>query len=134
MTITVEMPEGLLDQLVPAGQDPVRAALEAIAIEGYRSGRLTEADIRGLLGFETPMELDGFLKKHLLSCPTPMKISNMIVKWRVRSHIGLGQSGAGNCPASGAPDDRHHRRQLDRLPDSQWRDGRTRVPDTSPSR
>ena len=64
MTITVEIPEGLAGQFVPAGQDPVRAALEAIALEGYRSDRLSEGDIRELLGFETLMEVDGFLKQH----------------------------------------------------------------------
>src|SRR5450432_3457337 len=64
MTITVEIPEGLLDRVVRAGQDPARAALEAIALEGYRSDRLTEADIRELLGFETRMEVHGFLKEH----------------------------------------------------------------------
>ena len=49
MTITLEIPEGLVNRLVPAGQDPVRAALEAIALEGYRSDRLNEGDIRELL-------------------------------------------------------------------------------------
>jgi hypothetical protein len=64
MTITVEIPKGLLDHVVRAGQDPARAALEAIALEGYRSDRLTETDIGELLGFETLLEVDGFLKEH----------------------------------------------------------------------
>jgi len=64
MTITVEIPEELAGQLIAAGQDPARAALEAIALEGYRSDRLTEADIRELLGFDTRMEVHGFLKEH----------------------------------------------------------------------
>ena len=64
MTITIEIPEGLAGQLIAAGQDPARAALEAIALEGYRSDRLTEADIRELLGFDNHMEVHGFLKEH----------------------------------------------------------------------
>jgi Uncharacterised protein family (UPF0175) len=64
MIITVEIPEELAGQFVPAGQDPARATVEAIALEGYRSDRLTEADIRELLGFETRMEVHGFLKEH----------------------------------------------------------------------
>jgi hypothetical protein len=64
MIITVHIPEGFAGQLVPAGQDPARAALEAIALEGYRSDRLTEADLRELLSFETRMEVHGFLKEH----------------------------------------------------------------------
>ena len=69
MIITVDIPEELVNQFVPMGQDPARAALEAIALEGYRSERLTEADIRQLLGFETRMEVHGFLKEHSAFLP-----------------------------------------------------------------
>ena len=64
MTISVDIPEDLVGHIVSPGQDPARAALEAIALEGYRTDRLTEADIRVLLGFETRMEVHGFLKEH----------------------------------------------------------------------
>lgn len=64
MLITVEIPERLLGPFVPEGQDPARAVVEAIALEGYRSERLSESDIRELLGFETCMEVHGFLKEH----------------------------------------------------------------------
>ncbi len=64
MTITVEIPEELAGQLIAAGQNPARAVLEAIALEGYRSDHLTEADIRKLLGFDTRIEVHGFLKEH----------------------------------------------------------------------
>ena len=64
MTITIEIPDEFAGQLVAEGGDPARAALEAIALEGYRSDRLSEADIRRLLGLETRMEVHGFLKEH----------------------------------------------------------------------
>jgi hypothetical protein len=64
MTITVEIPEELANQLIEAGQDPARAALEAIALEGYRSDRLSEANIRELLGFDSSDQVHGFLKGH----------------------------------------------------------------------
>jgi hypothetical protein len=35
-----------------------------MALEGYRTDRLTEADLRELLAFETRMEVHGFLKDH----------------------------------------------------------------------
>jgi len=54
----------MAQRLAPPGQDPSRAALEALAIEGYRSGALTASQTRRLLGFETRYELDGFLKAH----------------------------------------------------------------------
>ena len=41
-----------------------RAALEAIALEAYRERKLTAAQLRRILGFETRYQLDGFLKKH----------------------------------------------------------------------
>jgi hypothetical protein len=64
MTITIEIPDELAAALTPSGRDLCRAALEAIALDGYRSDRLTEADVRQLLGFETRMEVHGFLKEH----------------------------------------------------------------------
>lgn len=59
MQITVELPDNLAQR-----PDAAREALEAFAIEGYRSGALTYFQIRQILGFETRYELDGFLKDH----------------------------------------------------------------------
>ena len=39
-----------------------RRAVEALALEEYRAGRLTRPELRHLLGFVTRGELDGFLK------------------------------------------------------------------------
>jgi len=64
MTITVELPDEVAGQIIPQGQDPARAVLEAIALDGYKRDRLTEVDVRQLLGFETRMEVHGFLKEH----------------------------------------------------------------------
>jgi hypothetical protein len=64
VTITIEIPEELAGRLIAGGQDPARATLEAVALEGYRSDRLSETDIRELLGFETRIEVHGFLKEH----------------------------------------------------------------------
>jgi hypothetical protein len=41
-----------------------RAALESLALEGYRSGALSATQARRLLGFATRYELDGFFKEH----------------------------------------------------------------------
>jgi hypothetical protein len=64
MQVTVEIPDEMAQRLTPNGEDPARATLEAVAIEGYRSGALTAYQTRRLLGFETRYELDGFLKEH----------------------------------------------------------------------
>jgi hypothetical protein len=64
MVLTLDLPEELLAALGEEGRDLPRAALEAIALEAYRERRLTTAQLRRLLGFDSRYELDGFLKKH----------------------------------------------------------------------
>lgn len=44
--------------------DLSRAALESLALEGYRAGRLSEEQIRRMLGFDSPFEVHAFLKQH----------------------------------------------------------------------
>jgi hypothetical protein len=62
LTVTVEIPDDLAGALAAGGQDPERAVLEAIALEGYRTERLSESAVRRLLGFESRMQVHGFLK------------------------------------------------------------------------
>jgi hypothetical protein len=64
MNITVEIPDNLAGALSVGHKDLPRAALEAMALEGYRTQRLTETDLKDLLGFETRIEVHGFLKDH----------------------------------------------------------------------
>lgn len=59
MQITVKLPDDLAQHA-----DPVREALEAFALEGYRTGTLTPYQTRTLLGFHTRYQFDGFLKAH----------------------------------------------------------------------
>jgi hypothetical protein len=53
MTITLNLPEDIARHLAARGEDPARAALEALALEGYRSRNLSEEQIRRMLGFDT---------------------------------------------------------------------------------
>jgi predicted HTH domain antitoxin len=62
MQFTVELPDDLAKQLIPAGRDPSRAALEDMAVEAYRAHRLTENQLATLLGLDR-YALDGFLKE-----------------------------------------------------------------------
>lgn len=64
MEITLKIPDELARQVTPEGSDPVRFALEALALEGYRSGRLSESAVRQMLGFDTRMEVHALLKQH----------------------------------------------------------------------
>lgn len=64
MTITLNLPEDIARHLASHGDDPARTALEGLALEGYRSHTLSEEQIRRMLGYETRMEVHGFLKLH----------------------------------------------------------------------
>jgi Uncharacterised protein family (UPF0175) len=64
MQVTLEIPDDVAERLTAHGQDVSRAALEALAIEGYRSGSLSPLETRLMLGFETRYDFDGFLKQH----------------------------------------------------------------------
>lgn len=64
MQITLELPEDIAHGLEAKWHDLSRAALESLALEAYRSQTLSAAQIRRLLGFETRMQLDAFLKEH----------------------------------------------------------------------
>jgi hypothetical protein len=61
--IGVDIPDNIVG-VIAANQDHERAVLEALALEGYRSGRLGESTVRRLLSFQTRTEVHGFLKKH----------------------------------------------------------------------
>ena len=75
MEITLSLPEDIAHELEAKWNDLPRAALESLALEGHRSGALTTAQVRRMLGFGTRYELDGFLKQHgvYLNC-TPEDI------------------------------------------------------------
>ena len=62
MQITFDIPDDLAAQIASGGEDLSRAALEALAVEGYRAERISESGIRRLLGFGTRMEVHAFLK------------------------------------------------------------------------
>ena len=64
MEITLNIPDDLARQVASEGRDPARVALEALALEGYRTERLSESAIRRMLGFETRIQVHEFLKQH----------------------------------------------------------------------
>jgi Uncharacterised protein family (UPF0175) len=64
MQVHLEIPEDLGRQLADGLVELARSALESLALESIRSGRLTESQARRLLGIESRYEMDGFLKAH----------------------------------------------------------------------
>ena len=64
MELTVQIPDELARRMGASGGDLSRRALEALALEEFKSGRISKPELRRLLGFGTRYELDGFLKSH----------------------------------------------------------------------
>jgi hypothetical protein len=63
MDVTVQIPDDLAS-CMGTGSDLSRRALEALAAEEYKRGRLTKPNLRQLLGFETAHQIDEFLRAH----------------------------------------------------------------------
>jgi len=64
MTLQIAIPSGIESQLrIEWGADFERRALEALAIEGYRTGALSAGQVAEMLGLAR-CEADGFLKEH----------------------------------------------------------------------
>ena len=62
--VHLEVPDELARQLASGSEDLARVALEALAAEGVRSGKLSVFQARELLGIQSRYERDGVLKKH----------------------------------------------------------------------
>ena len=64
MNLTIEIPDDIALRISQAGVDLSRQALEAFALEEFKSGRIEKHEVQRLLGFGTRWKLDGFLKAH----------------------------------------------------------------------
>jgi Uncharacterised protein family (UPF0175) len=64
MDVHLEIPDELARQLASDAKGLARVALEVLAAEGVRSGKLTSFQARRLLGIQSRYEMDGFLKAH----------------------------------------------------------------------
>jgi hypothetical protein len=64
MDVQLQIPDDVARVIQSDQPDLSRAALEALALEGYRSVRLSEAQVRRMLGFRTRMQVHAFLKAH----------------------------------------------------------------------
>ena len=64
MDVHLEVPEEFARQLASDSKSLARVALEALAAEGVRSGKLSVFQARTLLGIQSRYEMDGFLKAH----------------------------------------------------------------------
>jgi hypothetical protein len=61
MTVTVSLPDEILLQ---DSDEVSRRVLEQVALDGFKSGQLTTAQVRRILGFESRLEVYDFLAAH----------------------------------------------------------------------
>ena len=73
MQVNFDVPEDVVRQFAAEPGGITRAALEALAIEGVRSGRLTTHQARQILGIPSRYEMDGFLKVHCVLPPVTLQ-------------------------------------------------------------
>lgn len=67
MEVVVHISDSVVASLPSEDGDLARDLLESYALEGYKSGKLTAYQMQELLGLETRMEVDAFLKAHGIS-------------------------------------------------------------------
>jgi len=73
MQVRLDVPEDVAKQFAAEPGGITRAALEALAIEGVRSGKLTTHQARQMLGIASRYEMDGFLKAHGVFLPITLE-------------------------------------------------------------
>jgi predicted HTH domain antitoxin len=86
MPVTIELPEDISVALEGQWDNVPRRSLEAIAVEAYRTGALTESQIRRLLGFETRFQVHALLKEHQV----PLRYTAADLEADLSAHRQLG--------------------------------------------
>jgi hypothetical protein len=86
MQLTIDLPEDVVGALRGTWGDVSRHALEALAVEGYRTGALTETQVQRLLNFDTRFEVDALLSKFRV----PYRYSEADVEQDLAAHRELG--------------------------------------------
>ena len=62
--VTLEIPADLSCKIAVDPRALPQAALEGLALEGIRAGKLTVSQARRLIGLRSRYEMDGFLKAY----------------------------------------------------------------------
>jgi hypothetical protein len=86
MKVTIQLPEDISAALEAQWDNVPRRSLEAIAIEGYRTGGLTEAQVRRLLELDTRFQVHALLKEHQV----PLRYTEADVEDDLSAHRELG--------------------------------------------
>jgi len=63
MEITISLPEDIAEVILAGGETLEREVLEAMALEGYRAGKLSRGQVGRMLGLDR-FEVDTLFKLH----------------------------------------------------------------------
>lgn len=63
MNVAIEIPDDIGRMLGGQAGDVSRAVLEAVAVEAYRSGTITPAQVQQMLGLGSRWETESFLRR-----------------------------------------------------------------------
>lgn len=86
MEVTISLPEDISAALQGRWDNVPRRSLEAIAVEGYRTGALNESQVRRLLGLETRFQVHALLKEQQV----PLRYSHADLQDDLSAHRDLG--------------------------------------------
>jgi hypothetical protein len=78
MRVSLDLPDDISAALEERWRDIPRHAIEALAVEGYRTGALPENQVRRLLGFESRFDMHALLKEHRVPLRTQKRTPNVI--------------------------------------------------------
>jgi predicted HTH domain antitoxin len=86
MRVTLDLPDDISASLEERWKNIPRHALEALAVEGYRTGALSENQVRRLLGFQSRFDVHALLKEHRV----PLRYSEEDAERDLAAHRELG--------------------------------------------
>jgi len=84
--VTLDLPDDISAALEGRWPDVPRQALEALAVEAYRTGALTESQVRRLLRLEARFEVHALLKEH----GVPLRYTKADLEDDLAAHRELG--------------------------------------------
>jgi predicted HTH domain antitoxin len=86
MQVTLDLPDDISAALEGHWPDLPRQALEALAVEAYRTGALTESQVRRLLRLDTRFAVHALLKNH----GVPLRYTEADLEDDLAAHRELG--------------------------------------------
>ena len=86
MHLTIDLPEDICVALQGRWGDVSRHALETLALEAYRTGALSEDQVKRLLGFDSRFQVHALLKRYQV----PLRYTDLDLQDDLAAHRELG--------------------------------------------